>query len=142
LDAVKHWKIVLCIAGLMFVSAAFGAWLRGHHVIFRKHTFAEEWKKVTQNAMGIADRLQLNAAQRANARKALNSAVQQLTDLRELTLASELAIIKEVEEKIEADMTPEQKQKFTAMKPKPKDITLDLLLVTPEKKNTQLQSNP
>ena len=90
----------------------------------------------------IADKLKLSPEQRGTSKGVLDAALKQLSDLRELTLASELAIIQDAETKFEAGLTAEQKQAFAPMKIKPKDITLDLLLVTPSQSAAKTAKTP
>lgn len=61
----------------------------------------------------------------------LEAAVRDLRELRRDTITRSTNIIWRLVREVEAELTPEQRRAFEAMKPGPSDLTLDLLNVSP-----------
>ncbi len=63
----------------------------------------------------------------------LDRAVRELQAIRRETLAKTTNVIGRLAAEVEAELTPEQRQAFQAMKPKPGELDLEVLNTTPER---------
>ena len=61
----------------------------------------------------------------------LDRAVRELQAIRRETLAKTTNVIGRLTAEVEAELTPEQRQAFQAMKPKPGELDLEVLNTTP-----------
>jgi hypothetical protein len=59
--------------------------------------------------------------------------VRELQTIRLETIARSTNVIARLVAEVDRELTPEQRQAFEAMKPKPGDLTLDVLKVNPPK---------
>lgn len=131
---MKHWKITLIILALITLSS-----LLGYRIGFDTHrkavtraVSAEDWDRAAMR--GLTEKLKLSQDQRDLAQAAIDRALLKLKGTRQQALAETSEIIKELLADVETGLTPEQKEKFAALKPKANQITLDLLRVEPRRK--------
>lgn len=122
---------MLCLVGLSLVSGLAGG-LIGHRVArcrLEARNDPENWNEhVTQEF----DRIVKPTAEQAPKIQAhLDHAVQELLAIRADTITRTTNVIWRLVAEVEQELTPEQRQAFEVMKPKPADLTLDMLKVGP-----------
>lgn len=131
---LRHWKIVGLLLCLVLVSAYAGGrfgYQKAKRDMRARHN-PEQWN---EQVMRVLDRdLKLEPAQRAKIEKLIDDAVDELKVVQGDTLEKTTVIINKLVEDVDGELSPEQKEKFTKMKPKQTDVTLDLLKVQPRKK--------
>ncbi len=131
---MKHWKIALGLAALMAVSGYAG--VRFGIARARRHEnrpSGETWHEAAVRSLNA--KVKLTPQQQEQARQAMDRAIGKLTGIRQQALAEAGVVVKELLAEVDASLTPEQQQEFAKMKPRPSQITLDLLRVeAPEKK--------
>lgn len=125
------WRLAGALLGLVLVSAL-GGFLLGHRFTRREiesrndpdtwnRHVAEEFDRRVHPTPDQAPRVQAH----------LDQAVRDLRELRRETIARSTNIIGRLVTQVEKELTPDQRQAFEAMKPRPEDLTLDLLNVDP-----------
>ncbi len=130
---MKHWKIALGLAALMAVSGYAG--VRFGIARARRHESrppAESWHEAAVRSLNT--KVKLTPPQQEQARQAMDRAIGKLTGIRQQALAEASVVVKELVSEVDASLTPEQQQEFAKMKPRPSQITLDLLRVEPREK--------
>ncbi len=70
-------------------------------------------------------------AQRPRVQAHLDHAVRELREIRRDTLLRSTNVIWQLVQRVEAELSPEQRKAFEAMKPAPGDLDLDLLNTSP-----------
>ena len=131
MSILKHWKIGLCLAAIVVVSAA-GGWLVGHRSArqqLQKRNDLESWN--VHVAQVFEQTVHPSPEQGAKIQAHLDQAVRELQSIRSDTIARSTNVIWRLVEEVEAELTPEQRKAFEAMKPKPGELTLDVLKVKP-----------
>lgn len=73
-------------------------------------------------------------AQRPRVQAHLDHAVKELREIRRDTLLRSTNVIWQLVQRVEAELSPEQRKAFEAMKPAPGDLDLDLLNTSPGSK--------
>ncbi len=129
----RHWRIILCLAAIVIVSAAAG-WLVGHRSArqqLEKRNDLESWN--VHVAQVFEQTVKPSPEQGAKIQGHLDKAVRELQAIRSDTIARSTNVIWRLVGEVEAELTPEQRTAFEAMKPKPGDLTLDVLKVKPPK---------
>jgi hypothetical protein len=124
--------ILLCLLGLALASGLAGA-LIGHRVA-RCHLEArnnpESWN---EHVVQEFDRLVKPTSEQAPKLQAhFDRAVQELVAIRADTITKTTNVIWRLVWEVEQELTPEQRNAFQAMRPKPADLTLDMLKVGPK----------
>lgn len=71
-------------------------------------------------------------AQRPRVQAHLDHAVKELREIRRDTLLRSTNVIWQLVQRVEAELSPEQRKAFEAMKPAPGDLDLDLLNTSPD----------
>jgi hypothetical protein len=135
MNILRHWKIVLCLAAIVVVSGAAG-WLAGHRSArqqIEKRNDLESWN--LHVAQVFERTAQPSPEQGTKIQAHLDRAVRELQAIRSDTIARSTNVIWRLVAEVEAELTPEQLQAFEAMKPKPGDLTLDVLKVKPPKED-------
>lgn len=72
--------------------------------------------------------------QRPRVQAHLDHAVRELREIRRETLLRSTNVIWQLVQRVEAELSPEQRKAFEAMKPAPGDLDLDLLNTSPDPK--------
>jgi capsid protein len=129
MNPLRSWRIGLCLLGIVLATALSGG-LIGHHLA-RRHFDArnnpENWNKRVSLEF---DRLvKPTPEQDVRIQAHLDRAVRELQVIRLDTIARSTNVIGRLIADVEKELTPEQRQAFEAMKPKPADLTLDVLNV-------------
>ena len=129
---VRHWKIALCLAALVVVSGLAGA-LVGHHVARRQMEVRNDPGNWNEHVARTFERVvKPDPEQGARIQVHLDRAVRELQAIRLETIARSTNVIWHLVGEVEKELTPEQRKAFDTMKPKPADLTLDVLKVKPE----------
>ncbi len=132
MNRLRHWKIVLALFGLVLVSASAGA-LVGHGLARRALEARNNPQNWNEHVVHEFDRLvKPTPEQGARIQVQLDQAVHELQGIRLDTISRSTNVIGRLIAQVEKELTPEQRQAFEAMKPKPADLTLDLLNVKPK----------
>ena len=132
MNPLRSWKTGLCLLGIILATSLSGG-LIGHGIARRQldaRNNPENWNEhVTQEF----DRLvKPTPEQDVRIQAHLDRAVRELQAIRMETIARSTNVIGRLIVEVEKELTPEQRQAFEAMKPKPSDMTLDLLNVEPK----------
>lgn len=129
----RHIKIGLCLACLVVISGLAGG-LLGHRfarVKIEERNNPDNWNHHVSREFDRLVRPTPEQAVRIGAY--LNTAVKELQAIRRDTIARSTNVIWQLVGAVEKELTPEQLKAFEVMKPKPSDMTLDLLKVSNEK---------
>ena len=125
----RYSLIILCLAGLTLVSGLAGG-LIGHRVArcrLEARNNPENWN---EHVIQEFDRIVKPTPDQAPKIQAhLDRAVQELLAIRTDTITRTTNVIWRLVAEVEQELTPEQRQAFEIMKPKPADLTLDMLKV-------------
>ena len=125
----RYSLIVLCLVGLSLVSGLAGG-LIGHRVArcrlearnnpenWNEHV-AQEFDRIVKPSPEQAPKIQAH----------LDRAVLELVAIRSDTITRTTNVIWRLVAQVEQELTPEQRRAFEVMKPKPADLTLDMLKV-------------
>ncbi len=136
MKVLSHPRMVLSLTTLMLVCGLAG-FLIGHRVVRRQvevrsdpsawnEHVAREFERIVQPTPEQGSRIQAR----------LDRAVKELQDIRLDTIARSTNVIWRLIADVEKELTPEQLKAFEQMKPRPADLTLDLLQVKPQKAET------
>ena len=129
---VPHWKIALCLAALVTVSGLAGA-LVGHRVARRQLEARNDPVSWNEHVSRTFDRIVRPAPEQGvRIQVHLDQAVRDLQVIRLETIARSTNVIWQLVGEVEKELTPEQRKAFDTMKPKPADLTLDVLKVKPQ----------
>lgn len=129
MNPLRSWKAGLCLLGLILATSLSGA-LIGHRIArcqLDARNDPETWNKHV--ALEFDHLVKPTPAQGAVIQAHLDRAVRELQAIRMETIARSTNVIGRLILEVEKELTPEQRQAFEAMKPKPADLTLDLLNV-------------
>lgn len=127
----RHWKIALCLLAIVVVSG-FAGGLIGHRTArqqLEQRNDPESWNEHVARVFDRTVKPTPEQATRIQAR--LDKAVRELQAIRLETIARSTNVIGRLVEEVDSELTPEQRQAFEAMKPKPGDLTLEVLKVKP-----------
>ncbi len=129
MNPLRSWKTGLCLFGIVLAATLSGA-LIGHGIA-RRHFDArnnpENWNKRVSREF---DRLvQPTPEQDVRIQAHLDRALRELQSIRLDTIARSTNVIGRLIAEVEKELTPGQRQAFEALKPKPADLTLDVLNV-------------
>jgi hypothetical protein len=129
---VRHWRIAFCLVALVIVSGLVGA-LLGHRVARRQVEVRNDPVSWNEHVAHTFDRIvKPDPEQGARIQAHLDGAVRELQAIRLETIARSTNVIWRLVGEVEKELTPEQRKAFDTMKPKPADLTLDVLKVKPE----------
>jgi phosphomannomutase len=92
----------------------------------------EQWNERAMR--GIEEGLKLSPEQRQKIQRLIDAAVDDMKVVRVETVERTTGIVKKLVVDVENELTEEQRVKFSKMKPKQSDMSLDLLKVEPRKK--------
>lgn len=131
----RQWKIALCLLAIVVVSGVAGA-LLGHRMArqqIEKRNDPESWN---EHVARVFERtVKPTPEQGAKIQAHLDQAVRELQTIRMETIARSTNVIGRLVADVDRELTPEQRQAFEAMKPKPGELTLDVLKVNPPMDN-------
>jgi len=129
----RHWKIALCLLAIVVVSSIAGG-LIGHRAArqqIEQHNNPESWN---EHVARVFDRtVKPTPEQGAKIQAHLDRAVHELQAIRLETIARSTNVIGRLIADVDRELTPEQRRAFDTMKPKPGELTLDVLKVNPPK---------
>jgi hypothetical protein len=127
----RHWPIAVCLAALVVVSGLVGA-LIGHGVARRQLEARNDPVNWNEHVARTFDRIvKPDPEQGARIQVHLDRAVGELQAIRLETIARSTNVIWRLVGEVENELTPEQRKAFDTMKPRPADLTLDVLKVKP-----------
>lgn len=126
---LRHWKLLLGLAALVAGSALGGA-LLGHGFARRQFEARSDPANWNEHVAREFDRIvKPNPDQATRIQAHLEKAVRDLQAIRLETIGRSTNVIWRLVAEVEQELTPEQQKAFEAMKPKPSDLTLDVLKV-------------
>ena len=132
MNPLRSWKAGLCLLGIIVATSLSGG-LIGHRVARRQLDARNNPENWNEHVAREFDRLvKPTPDQAARIQAHLDQAVHELQDIRMETIARSTNVIGRLIGAVDKELTPEQRQAFEAMKPKPADLTLDLLNVEPK----------
>jgi hypothetical protein len=132
MSLLRYWKIVLALLTLVVVTGLAGG-LIGHRVArchLDERNNPENWNEHVAREFDRIVRPTAEQGPRIQAH--LDKAVRELQAIRLETISRSTNVIWRLVAEVEQELTPEQRQAFQAMKPKPGDLTLDVLNVDPK----------
>lgn len=131
----RHWKIALCLLAIVIVSAVAGA-LLGHREARQRIEERNDPESWNEHVARVFERtVKPTPEQGAKIQAHLDQAVRELQAIRLETIARSSDVIGRLVADVDRELTPAQRQAFEAMKPKPGELTLDVLEVKPPKDN-------
>ncbi len=134
MSVLRHWKIVVVLLGIVLLSGYVGARF-GYQKAkrdFREKRNPEQWN---ERAMKSLDKdLKLTPEQHQKIQKLIDESVDELKVVREETVAKSKEVVQKLVADVDNELTAEQKEKFSNMKPKDSELTIDILKVEPRKK--------
>jgi hypothetical protein len=129
-------QMVLSLTALMLVCGLAG-FLVGHRVVRKQIEVRNDPGAWNEHVAREFDRIvQPTPEQGSRIQARLDYAVKELQDIRLDTIARSTNVIWRLIAEVEKELTPEQLKAFEQMKPRPADLTLDLLRVEPQKTRT------
>ncbi|MEI6784276.1 MAG: hypothetical protein WCQ21_25575 [Verrucomicrobiota bacterium] len=136
MKVLRYPKILLALTALMLVCGLAG-FLFGHRVARKQieaHNDPAAWNEHVAREF---DRIvQPGPEQGSRIQALLDHAVSELKDIRLDTIARSTNVIWRLIRDVEKELTAEQLKAFEQMKPRPADLTLDLLRVESPKTGT------
>lgn len=129
----RSWRGRLCLLGVVLAAALSGV-LLGHFAArrqFEVRANPEYWNEHVSREFDR--RVKPTPEQAVIIQRHLDRAVRELQAIRLDTIARSTNVIWRLAAEVERELTPEQRRAFEAMKPKPAELTLDVLkLKTPQ----------
>lgn len=136
MNLLRSWKIGLGLLGIMVATSLSGV-LIGHRIARRQLEARNNPETWNEHVAREFDRIvQPNPEQGVRIQAHLNRAVRELQVIRLDTIARSTNVIWRLVAEVEVELTPAQRVAFEAMKPKPADLTLDVLQLSPDKKDS------
>jgi hypothetical protein len=137
MNILRSWKIGLCLLGIVVATLLSGV-LVGHRIArlqLEARNNPETWNEHVAREF---DRIvKPTPEQGARIQAHLDSAVRELQIIRLDTIARSTNVIWRLVAEVERELTPAQRAAFERMKPKPADLSLDVLNLPPEKANSE-----
>jgi hypothetical protein len=128
----RYRLVLLCLASLSLVSALAGG-LIGHRIARRQLEARNNPENWNEHVVQEFDRVvQPTPEQAPKIQAHLDRAVQDLLVIRAETIARTTNVIWRLVAEVEQELTPEQRQAFQVMKPRPGELGLDMLKVRPK----------
>lgn len=132
MNPLRSWKTGLCLLGIIVATSLSGG-LIGHLIARRQLDARNNPENWNEHVSREFDRLvKPTPEQDARIQAHLDRAVRELQAIRMETIARSTNVIGRLIAEVDKELTPAQQQAFEAMKPKPADLTLDLLNVEPQ----------
>lgn len=127
----QRWKIAVSLVALVAVSAGTGAVL-GHHIARRQIDARNNPENWNDDVRREFERLiRPTPDQRPKVEGHLARAVRELQAIRLDTIRRSTNVIWQLVGDVERELTAEQRKAFETLKPRPSDLSLDVLNVTP-----------
>ncbi|MGO8925426.1 MAG: hypothetical protein ACLQU3_00670, partial [Limisphaerales bacterium] len=131
MKVLSHPKMVCSLTALMLVCGLAG-FLVGHRVARKQIEVRNDPDTWNEHVAREFDRIvQPTPEQGSRIQVFLDRAVKELQDIRLDTIARSTNVIWRLIGDVEKELTPQQLKAFQQMKPRPADLTLDLLRVEP-----------
>ena len=128
-----HWKIILCLLAIV-VASGFAGGLIGHRAARQQIEKRNDPQSWNEHVVQVFERtVKPTPEQGTRIQAHLDKAVHELQAIRLETISRSTNVIGRLVADVDQELTPEQKKAFEAMKPKPDELTLDLLRVNPPK---------
>ena len=132
MNPLRSWKTGLCLLGIIVATSLSGG-LVGHLIARRQLEARNNPENWNEHVSREFDRLvKPTPEQDLRIQAHLDRAVRELQAIRMETIARSTNVIGRLIGEVDKELTPAQRQAFEAMKPKPADLTLDLLNVEPK----------
>ena len=132
MNPLRSGKTGLCLVGIIVATSLSGG-LIGHLIARRQLDARNNPENWNEHVAREFERLvKPSPEQGARIQAHLDQAVRELQAIRMETIARSTNVIGRLIVEVEKELTPAQQQAFEAMKPKPADMTLDLLNVEPK----------
>jgi hypothetical protein len=129
MNSRRHGKIVLALCALIAGSGLTGG-LIGHGVARHEFEALSDPANWNEHVSREFDRLvKPTPEQGTRIQVHLNKAVRELQEIRRETIGRSTNVIWRLVAEVEQELNPEQRKAFETLKPKPADLTLDLLKV-------------
>ena len=127
----RHWRIVLALSALIAGSGLAGA-LIGHGVSRHEFEARSDPANWNEHVSREFDRVvRPTPEQDTRIKQHLDKAVRELQAIRLETIGRSTNVIWRLVAEVEQELTPEQQKVFETLKPRPADLTLDVLKVKP-----------
>jgi capsid protein len=127
----RHWKIALCLLAIVVVSG-FAGGLIGHRTARQQLEQRNDPRSWNEHVAQVFDRtVKPTPEQGGKIQAHLDKAVRELQAIRLETIARSTNVIGRLIADVDRELTPEQRKAFETMKPKPGELTLDILKVKP-----------
>ncbi|MGO8677315.1 MAG: hypothetical protein ACLQVX_15770 [Limisphaerales bacterium] len=128
---LPHLKILSSLLAIVVASGSAG-FLIGHRLARREMARRDNLENWNEHVGREFERIvKPTAEQGARIQAHLDQAVRELEDIRLRTIAQSTNVIWRLVADVERELNPDQRLAFEAMKPKPADLTLDVLKVKP-----------
>jgi capsid protein len=138
MNPLGSWKTGLCLLGIVAATGLSGG-LIGHRVARSQLEARNNPETWNEHVAREFDRIvKPTPDQGARIQASLDSAVRELQAIRLDTIARSTDVIWRLIAEVERELTPEQRQAFETMKPKPAEVTLEVLDLPPD--NSAVQS--
>ena len=126
----RRVAIVACLLGIALASGLAGG-LLGHRVARRQLEDRNNPQNWNEHVTREFDRVVKPTPEQGTRIQAhLDKAVQELQAIRLETIARSTNVVWRLVAQVDQELTPEQRKAFEVMKPKPGDLTLDVLNVS------------
>jgi hypothetical protein len=129
MSGFRHWRVLSCLLALALMSFCAGL-LFGHRCArrqFEARRDLDNWNEHVGRKFDAVVRP--DPAQSARIQARLDQAVRELEAIRRDTIARSTNVIGRLVADVDQELTPEQRRAFATMKPKPGELTLDVLKV-------------
>jgi hypothetical protein len=135
MNGVRYWKIIGALATVILASGLTGG-LIGHACARRQFEARNDPANWNEHVSREFDRVVKPTPEQATRIQGyLDQAVRDLQSIRLETIGRSTNVIWRLVAQVEKELTPAQMEAFQSMKPKPSDLTLDVLKVKPEEKH-------
>lgn len=123
---------VFSLLGALVLASGLVGFLLGHRLARREIEIRNDPGNWNEHVSREFDRIvKPTPEQGAKIQASLDSAVRELQKIRLETISHSTNVIWRLVSEVEKELTPEQLKAFEQMKPRPADLTLDLLQVKP-----------
>lgn len=135
MNLLRSWKIGLCLLGIIVATSLSGG-LIGHRLARRQLEARNNPETWNEHVAREFDRIvKPTPDQGPRIQSHLDQAVRELQAIRLDTIARSTNVIWRLVAEVERELTPAQRVAFERMKPKPAELSLDVLNLSPEKTN-------
>ncbi len=125
----RYWRVLACLLALAVLSFSAGL-LFGHRCARRQFEARRDLVGWNQHVTREFDALvRPDRAQAVRIQALLDRAVRELQAIRKDTITRSTEVIQRLCDAVDQELTPEQRRAFATMKPKPGELTLDVLKV-------------